>query len=68
MVDGRPKVIEFQDQNYRGLITFYVDKGKHSVNIIYENTKIRKFADAISLVSLVVMGLFILKFSAGKRV
>ena len=65
MVDGKPQVIEFQDQNHRGLITFYVNKGEHSINILYEETKIRKLANIISLVSLVslltVLGLFLFK-------
>ena len=62
LVDGRQESIEFQDQNHRGLITFNVDKGSHKINITYEETKVRKFANAISLVSLVAMvGLFIFR-------
>lgn len=62
LVDGRPEVIEFQDQNHRGLITFNVDKGSHKVNINYEETKIRFLANAVSVVSLFgVGGLIFLK-------
>ena len=72
MVDGKPQVIEFQDQNHRGLITFYVNKGEHSINILYEETKIRKLANIISLVSLVslltALGLFLFKSRAKKRI
>jgi len=56
LVDGKPKIIEFQDQNYRGLITFNVDKGGHRVNIGYGETKTRLLADIISFVSLLAVG------------
>ncbi|MBI2621378.1 MAG: hypothetical protein HYW63_01875 [Candidatus Levybacteria bacterium] len=58
-VDGsEEKNIEFQDPNNRGLITFGLAPGKHKVDIIFENTKLRKFADAVSAVS--VLGLILL--------
>jgi len=56
LVDGKPEVIEFQDQNYRGLITFNVNKGIHKINIIYKETKTRLLADFISVVSLLAIG------------
>ncbi len=69
LVDGRPEIIEFQDRNHRGLITFYVDKGEHLISIEYEETKVRKFANVISLVSLVaVVGLLIVKRKVKKRI
>lgn len=68
LIDGRQAVIEFQDQNHRGLITFDVDKGKHLVSILYEDTKIRRFADVVSLTSLIaIMVLLILNCRAKKR-
>ncbi len=59
LIDGEPEIIEFQDQNHRGLITFNVDKGSHNVNINYEETKIRFLANAISVISLFGLGGFI---------
>lgn len=56
LVDGRKEGIEFQDQNYRGLITFNVDKGSHRVNIDYEETKIRLLANYVSVASLLAVG------------
>ena len=56
LVDGKPEVIEFQDQNHRGLITFNVDKGNHKVIINYEETKIRFLANAVSAASLFGVG------------
>lgn len=56
LVDGKPEIIEFQDQNHRGLITFNVDKGIHKVNIDYRETKVRLLANIISAVSLLIIG------------
>jgi uncharacterized membrane protein len=57
-IDNMPMQIEFQDPKNRGLITFFVEKGSHSVQIIFKETKIRLVADIISLFSLVIVGIF----------
>ena len=67
LVDGKPQVIEFQDQNHRGLITFNVDKGEHFVNIIFKETKIRLFSDIVSLISIITVGGFIIFQLVKKR-
>ena len=51
-VDDKKFPVEFQDPRYRGLMTFYVDKGEHQINIIFKETKLRAFADTVSVVSL----------------
>ena len=51
------KNIEFQDPANRGIITFHIPDGKHSVMIVFENTKLRKISEAISTVSM--LGLFV---------
>jgi len=56
LVDGRKVNIEFQDQNYRGLITFDADKGSHRISISYEESKTRLLADIISIVSISMTG------------
>ncbi|MDP2638355.1 MAG: 6-pyruvoyl-tetrahydropterin synthase-related protein [Candidatus Levybacteria bacterium] len=67
-VDGKFEQIEFQDQNYRGLITFFVDKGEHNIRIVYEETKIRLFSNTASIISLLVLaGLVFVKPGFGKR-
>lgn len=48
-VDGIETPIEFQDINHRGLITFNVPQGKHAVSVMFEETKIRLLADALSV-------------------
>jgi len=61
-VDGKLVDIQFQDPKYRGLMTFYVEKGRHTLNIAYAETKVRLFSDILSLFSLAIIGgLFIFK-------
>lgn len=45
--------VEFQDPKNRGLITFYVDKGLHNIILKFEDTKLRKFANSVSLISFI---------------
>jgi hypothetical protein len=59
LIDGRSEIIEFQDQAYRGLITFEVDRGNHKIDIIYKETKVRLFADIVSFASLLMVGGFV---------
>lgn len=49
---------EFQDPKNRGLMTFYVEKGTHKIEIRFEDTKVRQLANAISLSTLVIIGFF----------
>lgn len=53
-VDGKKTEIEFQDMNYRGIITYFVPKGKHTVFLKFEDTKVRLFAKIISAISIVI--------------
>lgn len=54
-VDKTRVPIEFQNPNYRGLLTFEVPKGSHDVEIIFSDTKLRIVANWIS-----ITGIFIL--------
>jgi hypothetical protein len=51
-VDGTDTPIEFQDQNYRGLITFTVPEGEHEVRVRYGENRLQKLSNAVSLISL----------------
>jgi len=53
-VDGQKTPIEFQDQNYRGEITFPVVRGSHAVIEIFEESKLRLFSDLVTLIGLIV--------------
>jgi uncharacterized membrane protein YfhO len=54
-VDGTKVPIEFQDMNHRGIITFLVPKGNHTVEVVFSETPIRLIADIISLSSLFLL-------------
>jgi uncharacterized membrane protein len=51
-IDGQQVPIQFQDPNNRGLMTFFVEKGTHTVSVNFQETKVRFFANMISLVGL----------------
>jgi len=61
-VNGSSSEIEFQDQLNRGLITYFVPKGINDVTIIFENTKLRFFAEVLSLGGLVGLGVYFFIF------
>ena len=48
-------------------MTFYIDKGTYTVKVIFEDTKLRSFANNISFVSIVILSLFGLKYIWQKR-
>ena len=57
-VNGKKVLIEFQDINHRGLITFSVPKGMHNVEVIFKESAIRLFSDMVSLFS--IIGIFLI--------
>ena len=60
-VDGVETPIEQQDRNWRGLITFPVPAGRHAVKVIFEETGLRKFADALSMISFGILLMLVVK-------
>lgn len=59
-IDGKKTNIEFQDQKNRGVITFFVESGEHTVKINFKETKLRFLADIISLLSLLILMVLLL--------
>ena len=55
IIDDQKIPIEFQDANYRGLITFPVPPGSHRVEVSFNQSPIRLLANAISLVTLILI-------------
>lgn len=56
-VDGKEyKGVQFQDPNNRGLITFKLVNGKHITDVKFEETKLRKVSNLISIISLGLLG------------
>jgi len=48
-VNNKEVPVQFQDPHYRGEIEFSVPKGRHKVSLFFGETKIRLFADLLSL-------------------
>lgn len=55
MVDNKKVPIEFQDMNHRGLITFAVPKGQHSVRVGFGESPVRLAADIVSLIAFILL-------------
>ena len=69
-INNQAQQIEFQDQEYQGLITFHVPEGSSDVKIIFENTKIRTIAAWVSILScaaFIVCTLYLLKKHQWKK-
>lgn len=64
-IDGAKVPIEFQNQLWRGLITFPVPVGAHSVTVAYEKSKIQIFSEVLSIFSL---GCIVLLFILNKKI
>jgi len=58
-VDKKEVPIEFQDINYRGVITYKIPKGNHTVLVKFTDTKIRLLANLISLFSIGALGVYL---------
>jgi hypothetical protein len=56
-IDGSATAIQYQNPNYRGLMTFQVAPGIHTVRVVFENTRLRAMSEKISIVTLVIIGL-----------
>lgn len=58
-VDGKSVDLQFQDPEFRGLMTFMVPKGKHAISVEFGDTNLRKFANIVSTVGIVVFIVFL---------
>lgn len=54
-VDGEKASVEFQDQNNRGVITFFVEEGRHTVEVVFTETKLRVFANLLSVAGVIIV-------------
>ena len=48
-IDGLKSNIQFQNPKYRGVITYQVPKGKHSVYLVFQDTKVRLLGKILSI-------------------
>jgi len=53
--DGEPLPLEFQDPNFRGLMTFRLPAGEHALSVNFSETKLRRAANSLSAVALLVL-------------
>ena len=59
-IDNIRTLIEFQDPNHRGLITFSVPSGNHTVEVVFKETRVRQITNVVSLLSLGFVIVFLL--------
>ena len=55
LVDGKKTDIEFQDPANRGIMTFFIDKGIHAVEVKFGETKLRTFANSITVIGMLLL-------------
>lgn len=60
LIDNKEVLIEFQDMNYRGVITYRMPVGKHTISVVFVDTKVRFIANMISLFSMGILGLTVI--------
>lgn len=58
-IDGKQIPIQFQDPKYRGVITYEIPQGEHHINLQFEPTKIRIVGYIISILSIILVLIFI---------
>ena len=56
-LDGQPLEVEFQDPNYRGLMTFWVEAGEHLLDVKFSDTKLRAAASLLGLTGIILVAL-----------
>ncbi len=54
-INGKIVPLQFQDPQYRGIMTFFVPKGQNTVAVLFRETKLRFFANVVSGASLVLL-------------
>jgi len=59
VVDGQPVPIEFQDPEYRGILTFSVPEGDHVVSVRFTETRIRLLGFGVTAAGLLAAGGFL---------
>jgi hypothetical protein len=55
-IDGVSTPIEFQDPVFRGIITYKIPQGDHTVRVSFKDTKVRMLSTLLSLMGLFGLG------------
>jgi len=67
-IDGQKTIMQWQDPNYRGIITYKVPAGEHEVEVVYENTDVRLFGNILTLTSILLAIYFLYLIKNGLKV
>jgi hypothetical protein len=68
-VDGKQVDIVYKNKDYPGMITYELSAGNHDIKTVFtEDTPARKIGDRISLISIAVILLFIIKSLLKRKV
>jgi hypothetical protein len=59
-IDNTPASIEFQDPNQRGVITYQVPPGRHTIDLKFEDTRVRMYSKMLSVSFLIVFFMLII--------
>jgi len=61
--NNKPLQIQYQNMTYRGIMLFFLEPGNYRVQVQYKETKLRAFADAISVVAVFnILGFYLARF------
>lgn len=66
-VNGVESPIQFQDPANRGLITFNLEKGQNTIDVKFEDTKLRKISNILSLIMLITLVFTFMLFTFRKN-
>lgn len=68
-VNDRPNLINFQNIDYPGIITFPIKEGLHKVDLRFTDTPVRHYSLILSTISLLIISSFMVigPFVARKR-
>jgi hypothetical protein len=61
--NNKPVQVQYQNMTYRGVMLFFLEPGNYNVKVIYRETKLRAFADGISVVVIFnILGFYLARF------
>ena len=67
-IDGEKTIMQWQDPNYRGIITYKVPAGTHEVYVVYENTDVRTFGMIATITAIILAFYFIYVISTDLKI
>jgi len=62
LINGKERQILFSDEKYPGIITFYLNEGRNQVELVFQETQVRKYSLVITLLALFISGFYLLLY------